>query len=94
MPTATPGLVRFFHAHAAGGSRGVYCVLRNGVNGGAADLLGQTEIQNLGVAAIGDENVRGLDVAVDDALLVRGVKRIGNFDGEIEEQSRDHAGGR
>jgi hypothetical protein len=44
------------------------------------------EIQNFGVAAVGDENVGGLDVAVDDALGVGGVERVGNFDAEIEKK--------
>ena len=55
--------------------------------------LGQSEIENLGVPALGDENVRGLDVAVDDAFGVRGVERIGNLDGE-REQLRFPAGAR
>jgi hypothetical protein len=31
------------------------------------------------VAARGDEDVGGLDVAVDDAFRMRGIERIGNF---------------
>ena len=41
----------------------------------------QAEIENFGVAAIGDKNVGGLDVAMDDALLVGGVESVGDFDG-------------
>ena len=36
------------------------------------------------MAALGDENVGGLDVAMDDAFRVRGVERVGDFDGERE----------
>ena len=50
--------------------------------------FGQSEIQYLRVAALGDENVRGLDVAVDDAFGVRRIERIGNLDGQIEQQLR------
>jgi hypothetical protein len=46
--------------------------------------LGKAEIENLGVSAFGDKNIRGLDVAVNDALGVRGVERVGDFDGERE----------
>ena len=45
----------------------------------------QAEIENLGLAARGDENVRWLDVAVNDALRVRRIQRIGNLDGEVED---------
>ena len=45
----------------------------------------QAEVENLGVSALGDENVGGLDVAMDDAFAVRGVERVGDFDGEAEQ---------
>ena len=44
--------------------------------------LRQSKVQNLGVATLGDENVRRLDVAVDDAFCVGCVKRVRNLDGE------------
>ncbi len=47
--------------------------------------LRQPEIQNLGVAALGDEDVRGLDVAVDDAFGMRGVECIGNLNRQTEQ---------
>ncbi len=45
--------------------------------------LGKSEIQNLGVAAIGDEDIRRLDIAVDDALRMRHIEGVGNFNGEV-----------
>ena len=57
--------------------------------GGARDF-GQTEVENLGVAAVGDENVGGLDVAVDDSLAVRGFEGVGNFDGQGEQAIEFH----
>ena len=50
---------------------------------GGSDL-GESEIENFGVAAAGDENIRGLDVAMHDAFGVRGVESVGDFNGEIE----------
>ena len=41
----------------------------------------QAKIQNLGVAALGDENIRRLDVAVDDAFGVGGIEPVRNLDG-------------
>ena len=37
------------------------------------------------MAAARDKKIGGLDIAMNDSLGVRGVQRIGNFDGEIEE---------
>src|SRR5208283_1550241 len=47
--------------------------------------LRQSEIQNFGMAAFGDKNIGGLDVAVNDSLGVGGVERVGNFDAEREQ---------
>ena len=44
--------------------------------------LSQTEVEDLGVAALGDENVGGFNVAVDDAFAMRGIQAIGDLDGE------------
>ena len=48
------------------------------------DHFSQSKIQNLGVTSLGDEDIRGLDVAMDDALGVRGVEGVGDFNGERE----------
>src|SRR5260370_30277291 len=47
--------------------------------------LGKTEIENLGVSALSDKDVCGLDVAVDDFLGVGCFKGIGNFHGDIQQ---------
>jgi hypothetical protein len=49
--------------------------------------LRQPEVENLGMAALGYKDVGRLDVAVDDPLGVCGVQRIGNLDGERQDQS-------
>ena len=48
--------------------------------------LSQTKIEDLGVSALSHENVCRLDVAMHDALAVRGVERVSNFDGEREQR--------
>src|SRR5580704_11777973 len=52
--------------------------------------LRQTEVENLGVAAFGDENVSGFDVAVHYAFGVRGVERVGDLDGQRKYQPGFH----
>ena len=45
----------------------------------------QPEIEQLGVAALGDEDVGRLDVAVDDPLAMGGFERIGEFHAKFED---------
>ena len=49
-----------------------------------ADILRQSEIENFGVPALGDENIRRLDIAVNDAALVGGLERVGHFERNIQ----------
>jgi len=45
--------------------------------------------KNLGMSAVGDENVRGFDIAVhDDAFGVRRIQRVGNLNRESEQEFR------
>ena len=47
--------------------------------------LRQPEVQNLGVAAIGNEDVRGFDVPVHDPLGVCGVQCINNLGSQLQQ---------
>ena len=47
----------------------------------------QSEVEDLGVAARGDEDVCGLDVAVNDAVGMGGVERVGDFDSQRKQVS-------
>ena len=59
-----------------------------------AQQLGQAEVHHLHVAPLGHENVRGLDIAMHDALRVRGVQRVGDLDPEIDNLvNLEHAAG-
>ncbi len=52
--------------------------------------LRQSEIKNLGVTTLGDEDVCRLDVAVDDSLYMGGVERVRDLDGKRENLFRFH----
>jgi hypothetical protein len=45
----------------------------------------QTKIENLGMATLGDEDVRGLDVPVDNAFGMCRIESIGDVDGNAEQ---------
>ena len=47
--------------------------------------FGQPKVENLDPTLMGNENIPRLDVAVDDALGVRGIKCIGNLRRQVEE---------
>src|SRR5208283_4721248 len=47
--------------------------------------FGETEIQNLGVSALGREDVGWFYVAVDDAFCVGRIERVGDLDGKSEQ---------
>src|SRR5262249_30349912 len=47
--------------------------------------FGEAEVEDFGVAATGNEDVGGLDVAVNDALGMSCVEGIGHFDGDIQQ---------
>src|SRR5689334_5254664 len=52
---------------------------------GGLRKLRETKVENLRAVLVADENVRRLDVAVDDALRMRRVERIGQLDGDVEQ---------
>ena len=47
--------------------------------------LGQSEVQNLDLPLCGHEDVRWLDVAMNDALLVGGFQSVANLNGDVEQ---------
>ena len=68
----------------ATGVRDEICRLGLDVFGGRVLDPGDAEVENLRIAAMGHEDVGRLDIAVDDALGVRGFKRIGELHTEAE----------
>ena len=48
------------------------------------EKLGETKIEDFDGAAFGDENVGGLDVAMEDALFVGGVESVGELDADVD----------
>ena len=55
---------------------------------GRSRLLGEAEVEHLRLAALRDEDVRRLDVAVHDPARVRGLERVGDLRAEIEQRRR------
>jgi len=49
--------------------------------------LRETEIEDLDLAATGDEDIRWLDVAMDDASFVRGIERVRDLRGKSSNSS-------
>jgi len=47
--------------------------------------LRQPEIQDLGLTPVGDKEVCGFDVTMEDMLPVGGVERVGDLNGDVEQ---------
>src|SRR5271169_4242455 len=79
VPSVLPGLVRCssLTAVASVASTPTACALR-------AATLASPKSSTLNLPALGDENVGGLDVAVDDSFAVGGIERVGNLNGDVE----------
>src|SRR5271157_385963 len=62
-------------------------VLRSPLSGRSSRWrdFGQPEVENLGMPAFGEEDVRGLDVAVNNSRGVRRIQRISNLDSERQQ---------
>ncbi len=78
MPSVEPGLVRCCSL-----DRRWHCVAPPDRSPNPTGVhFCQAEIENLGMSALGDKNIGGLDVAVNDPFGVGGIERVGNLDGE------------
>src|SRR5215467_2726042 len=52
--------------------------------------LGQSEVENLGMAISSNENVRWFDVAVDDSFRVCRVQPVGHANGYVQQTFQFH----
>ena len=68
---------------AGGGAHGL-------VGAGLCGVFGEAEIENFCLAARSDEDIRGLDIAMNYAAGMSGVERVGNLNGEIEERGKSN----
>src|SRR5262249_9097163 len=85
VPSVLPGLVRCSVVNSACCQcfPGFRCA-RCGIH------LGQSKVQNLGVAPFGNEKVGWLDVPVNDSFGMRRIQRVGHFDAEIKQALHAH----
>ena len=60
---------------------------------GASDLSRKTEVQNLDAPVACEEHVLGLQIAVDDPLLVRCGEAVGDLDADLDRLARRHGAG-
>jgi len=58
------------------------CVEHAGGGAGTFGNFRESKVENLGVTALGHEDVRGFDVAVNDAAGVGGVESVHDFNGQ------------
>ncbi len=72
------------HSRARRGEAQRRRMCSSGAVGVIGEGLGQPEIQDLDLAFRGDLDVGGLEVAVDDALLVGGFERLGDLPGQVQ----------
>jgi hypothetical protein len=79
VPMAAPGVVSASRAALPPASRVAVPSTRSRA---ASRLI--LAIEQLGLAALGDEDVCGLDIAMDDSFRVRGFESVGNLNPEIE----------
>ena len=57
---------------------------------GIDDDLGESEVENFGVAALSNKDVGGLDVAMHNTFGVGGIERIRNLDSEGQQDIQFH----
>lgn len=74
---------------------GSNCLGGEGVGGdgsgrGRGGNFGETEVEDFGAALAGNENVGGLDVAMDDALGVSGLQGVGDGGCDFEDGLKIH----
>ena len=87
-----PGLLRRHIGDGAQGAartgevaRGLVAVGRDTWVAAVVELR-QPKIQQLRLAVFGDEDIRRLDVAMDDALGMRRIERVGNLNSQVEQE--------
>ena len=83
MPTAVPGLVSSSSAAAVG-------IAETPTTRGHRSELGKPKIENFRVAALRDEEIRGFDVSVDDALCVSCVEPVRYLDAQVKDVLHFH----
>jgi hypothetical protein len=74
VPSVIPGSV----------NASMVCIESVSTTSSLTEQLGEAEVHHLHVTALGHENIRGLDVAMHDALRVRRVEGVGDLDADID----------